>query len=372
MTLLFLIAWLRIALVGSFLRRRHASSQWAKASLLLGFLFYLTISLFYVAEANGLTAAEHIASLAVHIMGVLWNVATILMVLHWRDGALTRRQTGVSVGLAVFGCAILVVCFALVYPDPGDAATMLDLSGSQLGRIYSSTYALSMLLAKVFVVCVILPHIRRMRSSAARLGLTLVALGSSLIGCFAAMRLVFGLPPLSDMNTVSLELPPFLAHIAGGVLYVAGIAYIAPILAIQVLLVGVGRYRRLAPLCAAGVRVFPAVGARPSLRLPDLLSRDRVNSQVLASIVLLLDVEVLLSRAAKTKPALLPSDPVAAPALDFRAAYRDELERLLAAARRFAALRADERLHTVEQTESALRAAFGQRCGPALNAVHAK
>lgn len=318
-------------------RRKPGTSIILSSSLILGFLFYQATALIFISRAAELVAIDHVFALITHLLGVLWSFSTILLALSWLNPEYVRKNLWWLLASSMTACAILISTFVLLYPGPPGYNYIVNIADQPLGKIYSSTYAISILAAKILVIVITVPQIRRVQNPMVRIGLVLVAGGSFLIALFASMRLTFGVLQ-SYLSPANLELLPLTAHVTGAIMYVMGIALVQLMVTAWMLLTGIGNYWRLRPLCRAGVAEFPALGMVPTLQLRDYWSVERTNTQLLAVVVLLLDVSVLLARASN-QPSPHPQTEATLPTGDLRVAYRDDLKRMLGVASRYRTLR---------------------------------
>jgi hypothetical protein len=319
-------------------RRRPGTSIILSTSLILGFLFYQATALIFISQAANLVTIDHAFALITHLLGVLWSFSTILLALSWLNPENVRKNLWWLLIASTLACLILISTFVQMYPGPPGYNYIVNIADKPLGKLYSSTYAISILAAKILVIVITVPQIRRVQNPMVRIGLILVSCGSLLIALFALMRLTFGVLPQSYLSPANLELLPLTAHVTGAIMYVMGIALVQLVVTAWMLITGIGNYWRLRPLCRAGVAEFPSLGAVPTLQIRDYWSVERTNTQVLAVVVLLLDVHVLLSRASH-QPLPQPRTDSTLPMGDLRAAYRDDLKRMLAVASRYRNLR---------------------------------
>ncbi|MCM6778066.1 hypothetical protein NDR87_31755 [Nocardia sp. CDC159] len=314
--------------------RRRAATQWLLFwSLLLGFVFYESAALIFVPGLAEFFGIRHGFGLLTQMTGLAWNVSTVLLVLSWRHGEVPRRRAWQLGVLFLVGELLFAVTFVWMYPGPAGANYIVHVAGRPVGTVYLLTYAVSMLATKAMVVAICLPQLRHVAATTTRIGIVAVIVGSALIGTFGLARLLSGIQPLIGVDAQRWEAVALLLHVLGAVVYVVGIVFVEIASGVVVLVSEARHLLRLRPLCAAVVREFPQLDEPPRPAPGDLLSAQRLGTQVVRRVVLLSDAAVLLGRGAAAEPGKIgaPTDFDD----DVHAAYRAELRRMLTAARSY-------------------------------------
>lgn len=167
-----------------------------------------------------LTHIPHIAILLCHWCSLVWDAATVLVVLHWvRPGGLNRHLVWLVSGPFVIAAIALCVLFVADHHPNGPVNLVAYLGPSWMGTCYLAVFLVSILIARVITLQVVRRALPHAPNRVLRLALILIGCESVLFVLFVATRTGMQAAVISCHNAVEIDwVPATMAGIANLIL----------------------------------------------------------------------------------------------------------------------------------------------------------
>lgn len=167
-----------------------------------------------------LTHIPHIAILLCHWCSLVWDAATVLVVLHWaRPRGLNRHLVWLVSGPFVIAAIGLCVLFVADQQPTGPVNLVAYLGPSWAGTCYLAVFLVSILIAHIITLQVVRRALPRARNRMLRLALILIGWESVLFVLFVATRTGMQAAVISGHNAAKIDwVPATMAGIANLIL----------------------------------------------------------------------------------------------------------------------------------------------------------